>query len=144
MKKKELKERISTVIEERRKQLLKEIELFQAKVHDTESYWGFNGPYSRQAAALEKREKQLEELEDFAQQLRNTKKTRKVGMYVFGCHKCNSITMVSQPPFDDWHECPVCRNMVYLKNLPLVEFQIVDTGEEWTKLLREAVETEGR
>ena len=48
--------------------------------------------------------------------------------------------MVNRPPFDDWHECPVCRQMVHLNSLPSKEFEIVDTGETWQEQIKRAAE----
>lgn len=53
---------------------------------------------------------------------------------------CGSITMVNRQPFDDWHECPVCRQMVHLNSLPSKEFEIVDTGETWQEQIKRAAE----
>lgn len=65
---------------------------------------------------------------------------RGMGMWIFGCRSCGSITMVNRQPFDDWHECPVCRQMVHLNSLPSKEFEIVDTGETWQEQIKRAAE----
>lgn len=131
-----IKDRVAAIIRRQQQTLQDEIEMYRRKLRETESYWGCGGPYNRQEAAIEKREKQLEELNDFEMQLKYVEKHQDVHMYIFGCKHCGSITMVNQQPFDDWHECPVCRNMVYLKNLKPTNFRIVDTGENWMKQLR--------
>lgn len=64
----------------------------------------------------------------------------RVRMWIFGCRSCGSITMVNRQPFDDWHECPVCRQMVHLNSLPSKEFEIVDTGETWQEQIKRAAE----
>lgn len=135
-----IKDRVAAIIRQQRQTLMQEIELYRQKLYDTESYWGLGGPYKRQEAAIEKREKQLEELEDFEMQLKHAKKHQNVRMYVFGCRHCGSITMTSRQPFDDWHECPVCRQMIHLKKLPDTNFQIVDTGEIWMEQLRKVAQ----
>lgn len=131
-----IRDRVAAIIQQQRQTLQGEIKEYRAKLYDTESYWGCGGPYHRQETAIERREKQLEELNDFEEQLRNAKKHQNVSMYIFGCRNCGSITMTSRQPFDDWHECPVCRNMVHLQKLPSIEFQIADTGEAWMEQLR--------
>lgn len=137
-----IKDRVAAIIQQQRRTLQAEIEMYRQKLYETESYWGCNGPYRRQEAAIEKREKQLEELDDFEMQLKRVEKHQNVSMYIFGCRSCGSITMVSQQPFDKWHECPVCRNMVYLEKLNLTDFQIVDTGTRWMQQLRELAKEE--
>lgn len=131
-----IKDRVQAIIQHQRLTLQEEIDTYRKKMYDTESYWGFGGPYRRQEAAAEKREAQLKELDDFEEQLKHAKKHQDVRMYIFGCRSCGSITMTSRPPFDDWHECPVCRKMVHLRQLPSTDFQIADTGEAWMEQLR--------
>ena len=106
----------------------------------TMEYWGCGGPYNRQEEAIERRKKQLDELDDFAMQLNRAKKHETVRMWIFGCRSCGSITMVNRQPFDDWHECPACRQMVHLNSLPSKEFEIVDTGETWQEQIKRVAE----
>ena len=60
-----IKDRVASIIEHQRKVLQDEIQEYQQKLEDTMSFWGCGGPYRRQEAAIERREKQLEELDDF-------------------------------------------------------------------------------
>lgn len=138
----DIKERVGRIIQQQRKTLQGEIELYKEKLRDTESYWGCGGAYNRQQAAIDKREAQLEELDDFEMQLKHTAKHQEVTMYIFGCSSCKSITMVNRQPFDDWHECPVCRSMINLPTLKSKEFKIVDTGEAWMEQLKELAKEE--
>ena len=96
--------------------------------------------YQKEMERIERRKKQLDELDDFAMQLNRAKKHETVRMWIFGCRSCGSITMVNRQPFDDWHECPVCRQMVHLNSLPSKEFEIVDTGETWQEQIKRAAE----
>ena len=137
-----IKDRVASIIEHQRKVLQNEIQEYQQKLEDTMSFWGCGGPYRRQEAAIERREKQLEELDDFEMQLRRTQKHQDVRMYIFGCKSCGSITMVNRQPFDEWHECPVCRQMIHLNKLKDTQFQIVDTGEVWQQQIRKIAEEE--
>lgn len=143
MKAMNIKDRVQAIIQRQRLTLQEEIDTYRKKMYDTESYWGFGGPYSRQEAAAERREAQLKELDDFEEQLKHVKKHQNVSMYIFGCRNCGSITMTSVQPFDDWHECPACRQMVHLRQLPSTDFQIIDTGEVWMEQLRKLAQ-EGR
>ena len=137
-----IKDRVNAIIEHQREVLRGEIEEFEKKLRGTMEYWGCGGPYNRQEEAIERRKKQLDELDDFAMQLNRAKKHETVRMWIFGCRSCGSITMVNRQPFDDWHECPVCRQMVHLNSLPSKEFEIVDTGETWQEQIKRAAEEE--
>ncbi len=132
----DIKGRVGRLIKKQREKLQKEIELYTEKRGDTEEVYGFGGAYARQQAAIEKRERQLQELDDFEAQLKHTEKHQEVTMYIFGCHSCGSVTMVSGQPFSDWHECPVCRSMVNLPSLKAKTFRIADTGEGWMEQLK--------
>lgn len=139
----DIKGRVGRLIQKQREKLQEEIGLYTQKRDDTEEIYGCGGAYCRQQAAIEKREKQLQELDDFEAQLRHTEKHQEVTMYIFGCRSCGSITMVSRQPFSDWHECPVCRSMVNLPSLKAKTFRIADTGEGWMDHLKELA-IEGR
>lgn len=136
---KDIRELLQEKIDKKRKKLEKEAELYREKMKDTQAYYGFGGPYVRQEAALERREQQLEELKDFENQLQSVKKHKKIRMYVFGCRSCRSTTIVTQQPFDNWHECPVCRDMIYLTKLKSTEVEIVEDGSGWQEMLKESL-----
>lgn len=96
-----------------------------------------------QTAALQEGDcKGIQSLDDFEAQLKYTAKHQEVTMYIFGCSSCGSITMVNRQPFDEWHECPVCRNMINLPSLKSKAFKIVDTGEGWMEQLKELAKGE--
>ena len=143
MRETDIKVRVGRLIQKQREALQKEIELYTQKRDDTEEVYGFGGAYTRQQAAIEKREKQLQELDDFEAQLKHAEKHQEVAMYIFGCRSCGSITMVSGQPFSDWHECPVCRSMVNLPSLKAKTFRIADTGEGWMEQLKELAKEGG-
>lgn len=109
-------------------------------MHDTESYYGFNGPYMRQEAARDRRQEQLNELDDFEEQLRSTTKHIEVEAYFFGCHSCGCVCFTTKDPFSDWHECPTCRKMIKLDHIPRRKMKIADEGHVWQEALREAAE----
>lgn len=139
MRAKNIKERCMDIVAQQRAQLEKEIELYEEKMHDTESVYGFGGAYSRQERARDARAAQLEELETFEEQLKSTHRTRKVGMYVIGCNKCNTVFMTLKEPFDDWHECPTCRGMLFVKTPKKYELEFVRTGNDWEDMLEYAI-----
>lgn len=53
----DIKERVQKVIDKYRSRLIKERDEFEAKMRDTEYVYGFGGPYMRQEAARDKRDK---------------------------------------------------------------------------------------
>lgn len=53
--------------------------------------------------------------------------------------------MTTKVPFDDWHECPTCRQMIYLRNVSSHTIEIAeDTAEAWQEMLKESLEEAGR
>ena len=66
---KPIKSKMLKVLDRERKKTQEELDKYYHKMKDTESYWGFNGPYARQEKAYEKREQHLEEIERFEHQL---------------------------------------------------------------------------
>ena len=136
----ELKDRIQKVIDQRRATLLKERDKYEEKMRDTMSFYGVGGAYRRQEAARDKREEQLKELADFEKQLKNTTRHFEATVHFFGCNKCGSVCMTTKYPFDDWHECPTCRQMIYLHNVARKTIRIADDGAAWLEMLKEATD----
>lgn len=48
--------------------------------------------------------------------------------------------MTTKQPFDDWHECPTCRQMINLHNVKSKTIRIADDGTAWIEMLKEAKE----
>lgn len=134
-----LKDRIQLIIDQRRQQLEKERDEYEKKMRDTMVCYGCGGAYGRQEAAMQKREEQLEELEDLEKQLRRTTRHIEANIYVFGCKNCGALTMTTREPFDDWHECPTCRHMVYLQKVPRTTIRIAEDGGVWEEMLKTAL-----
>lgn len=61
-------------------------------------------------------------------------------VYFFGCSKCGAVCMTTKQPFDDWHECPTCRQMINLHNAKSKTIRIADDGTAWLEMLKEAKE----
>lgn len=136
----DIKERVQKVIDKYRSHLIKERDEFEAKMRDTECVYGFGGPYMRQEAARDKRDKQLEELEDFEKQLKATTRHIETTLYVFGCRECGAVTMTTKQPPDAWHECPGCRQMIYLDGIKPRKILIAENEECWQEMLKESLE----
>ena len=69
-----------------------------------------------------------------------TPDTLETGVYFFGCNKCGTVCMTTKLPFDDWHECPTCRQMIHLNNVRRKVIRIADDGQAWLEMLKEATE----
>ena len=138
----DIQTRIQGIIDQRRQQLTKERDEYKQKMRDTEAYWGLNGPYKRQEAAMECREKQLKELDDFEVQLKRTTKHIEPLVYIFACRECGAVCMTTKEPFSDWHECPTCRKMIRLENVPSRRIKIAEDGSGWQAMIKEALKEE--
>lgn len=131
MKRQPIHTRVKKVIEERRQQLQKEIAVWEDKLRGTEEYWGFNGPWRQQDAALQRRRKELDELEEYERQLGKYRPTKEVRMYAMYCRNCGNVFMSNLTPKGEWSECPCCKKMVYDNNPQLKTFRIEDDGQRW-------------
>ena len=90
---------------------------------------------------IDDRRAQLEKERD-EYQLWHTVKTKVVGLYVMGCRHCHSVFFSTQSPFNDWHECPACRGMNFITQVPRQDVEIVMDGSGWQEMLKAAVEGE--
>lgn len=91
------------------------------------------------------RKRELEELGDFERQLQRATKHIKATVYAFGCGKCGAVCMTTKAPFDDWHECPTCRQMINLRNVSSHTIEIAeDSTEAWQEMLKDSLEEAGR
>lgn len=140
MKRQTIKARVEQIIEERRKQLQKEIADWNRKLRDTEEYWGMGGPYMRQEEALERRKKELAELEEYARQLGKFIPFKEVNMYGLHCRNCGNV-ILSLNISGEWSECPSCKKMIYDNNPQWKTFKIEDDGQYWLRAFNEKEET---
>lgn len=137
MKRQSITERVRGILKARKEQLEKEIKYWRHKMNDTESFWGMGGPYRRQEQALEAREAELEELEEFERQLGRYIPKKEISMYGLYCRNCGTITLISTQPTREWHECPACKKMIYENNPERKTFRIEDEGQLWLKAFEE-------
>lgn len=135
-----IRDKIQKVVDKEKERLTRERDMYRKKMDDTETCYGFGGPYRRQEMACERREAQLEELEEFEDQLKKATKHIKADVYVFGCRRCGAVCMTTKEPFDDWHECPTCRGMVHLQNVPRKTIRIAGDGTGWQDMLKKSLE----
>lgn len=137
MKRQNIADRVRGILSARKEQLNKEIREWQHKMNDTESYWGFGGPYKRQEQALEAREQELKELEEFEHQFGRYVPLIEIEMYGYYCRNCGNVVLSKTQPIGEWHECPACKKMVYNNNPDRKKFRIEDEGQFWLKALTE-------
>jgi len=133
---------VKALIAKRKARLQAEIKEWQRKMHDTESYWGFNGPYKRQEAALNKREKELEEIEEFERQLSSYTPYEEISLYSLYCRNCGNVVFSSQYPMGNYHECPNCKKMIYDNNPERKTFRIENDGQLWIRAFKESKRNE--
>lgn len=100
------------------RKLQKEIENLRRAQHENEIDYGFGGSYRRKENAIRKRENEIIQLEAFKKQSVKPLSITDVLTYTMYCKECKSTFYVSNMnlrrlPAEDWHECPVCRKMIY-------------------------------
>ena len=135
-----IKTKMLKILDCERKKTQEEADKYYHKMKDTESYWGFNGPYARQEKAYEKREQRLAEIERFEGQLKSTVDTMAAKVYFFGCRECGAVSFTTYSPCSGWHECPCCRKMIFTSDVKSAEIQIVNDGSVWMDMLKRAKE----
>lgn len=123
-----VKEKIQAVITKERQRLEKEIKSWNQKLHETEVYYGANGPYYRQLAAKEKRERQLDELKDLEEQLVKTVTHKELTPYILYCKHCGAVSMTFSQPHMDYADCPCCRHSIYTLGIERTRLSVVDDG----------------
>ena len=138
--KKPINERVALLIEKEKSRLEAEKKVFRRRLYDTEYDYGYgNRQYFKIEKALKRREEKLEELTDFENQFKQVKRHITVSMYVIGCRECNTVFMTVKKPISDWHECPTCRNMIYIANPKEYVLSVVNDGQFWTEMVKEAL-----
>ena len=66
--------------------LEKEIEILIRKKNETEYNYGLGGAYHRQEKAIDRREQEIKQLEDFKKQCMQPLKTEKIALYALYCN----------------------------------------------------------
>lgn len=115
-----LKQKVATRISK----LKDEIKVSKEKQWEAEDLYGFGGSYIRREHAVEKREKEIERLEQFVNQIRLPIITTEMRYSVLYCNHCHSEILTQGNIYGEWHECPVCKKMIlgnlYRKSIFLV------------------------
>ena len=85
----------------------------KARQRDNEFVYGVGGAYRRKENAINKREKEIVELEEFAKQIKKPLVAEEIIFSVFYCKECHNEILTQGRTREEWHECPVCRKMIY-------------------------------
>lgn len=117
MKRQGIRDLIRSIIADRRRQIVAEIDDWSKKINGTMFYYGCGGPYERQLAAREKREKELEDLNEFEHQIDHLVDLDRIKTFSWYCRECGAVTMTTKMPGGDWHECGSCRRMINKANV---------------------------
>lgn len=80
---------------------------------DDEFVYGVGGAYRRKDNAIGKREKEIMELKEFLKQIKKPLVAEDIIFSVFYCKKCHNEILTEGRTSEEWHECPVCRKMIY-------------------------------
>lgn len=124
-----VKEKIQAVITKERTRLKREIKSWDQKLHETELYYGANGPYHRQLAAKERREQQLDELKDLENQLQKAVKHREIAPYILQCKHCGAVIMTFSQPSMEYADCPCCKHLIYTVGMERSRLSVADDNQ---------------
>ena len=80
---------------------------------EDEFIYGFGGAYSRRENAIKKREKEINELKEFKRQIKKPIVATETTFSVLYCKECHNEIFTKGSIQEEWHECPVCRKMIY-------------------------------
>ena len=80
---------------------------------DDEFVYGVGGAYRRKENAIGKREKEIMELKEFQKQMSKPLVAEEIIFSVFYCKECHNEILTEGRTSEEWHECPVCRKMIY-------------------------------
>lgn len=126
MKRKDLKEVIKGILDDRKQILLEEALYYEGQARANASYWGYGGPVPRQEKAAEKRRREIEEVEQLESQLRRSVTLRAVPVHAWHCRDCGALTITTKYPSGEWHECGSCRKMLHESTLQHFEIETPD------------------
>lgn len=85
----------------------------KSRQRDDAFVYGIGGAYRRKENAISRREKEITELREFQKQIRKPLVPKEIIFSVFYCKECHSEILTEGRSVEDWHECPVCRKMIY-------------------------------
>lgn len=93
--------------------LEKGIEDLKIRQREDEFVYGVGGAYRRKENAIIKREKEINELCEFVKQIKKPVIANEIIFSSLYCKECHNEILTEGRMKEDWHECPVCRKMIY-------------------------------
>lgn len=100
-------------IKARISKLEKSIEDLKMRQKEDKFVYGFGGAYRRKENAINKREKEINELYEFVKQIKKPVIATEIIFSSLYCKECHNEILTEGRMKEDWHECPVCRKMIY-------------------------------
>lgn len=132
----DVKARMQKLIEKSREKLIKERDEYKEKMQASEYLYGIGGgAYNRQEKAMERRQQQLKELDDFEQQLLSVSKHVEIRVYAYRCAECNRIYLATIPAVKNI-ECERCGGELWQSGHGNI-IQVVDNGAAWLEAVKE-------
>lgn len=111
---------IAQLIEELKNRIDRRITRLNTEITDIcqrqkadEIIYGIGGAYRRKEMAIQKRMKEIDELQEFIKQLNEPIITEEIIYTTLYCKECHSEILSWKRLTGNWHECPVCRKMIY-------------------------------
>lgn len=92
---------------------LEDITDLKRQQREGEFVYGIGGAYRRKENAIDKREKEITELKEFLKQIKKPLVAEEIIFSVFYCKECRDEILAEGRSREEWHECPVCRKMIY-------------------------------
>lgn len=85
----------------------------KVRQRDDEFVYGVGGAYRRKENAINKREKEIVELKEFVKQIKKPLVAEEIIFSILYCKECHNEILTQGRTREEWHECPVCRKMIY-------------------------------
>ena len=115
MRVKPIQDIIQKMLYDRKMKLNAEIKDLKIRQTQDMSVYGVGGAYGRKERAIEAREKQLKQLEEFQKSTANVITTEPWVTYHYYCKECNLHfwTARRKPDNKEYLECPLCYHLVF-------------------------------
>lgn len=90
-----------------------EIVSLKMRQREDEVIYGFGGFYMRKEHAISIRKDEIKKLKEFQKQLHHPIMTKEAVYSTIYCKNCHNEMLTKGPVTGEWHECLVCRKMVF-------------------------------
>lgn len=134
----QIKAAILNVIDKDIARTEKELEEYEQKLRDNESYYGCGGFYRRFEKCIEKRERHIEDIKEMRKTFGVAVQTDRVTVWSYYCPTCQTKVMLSSSFGKDVVDCPVCRRTIYKANSK--EYFDVVRGSRFCEVQNEVIQ----